>query len=67
VVLKAGLITGGSGLVAAIVGIFVGFGPCNSTYAGTILFIGGLLAVLVGCVILVCGVVFRVLDRFSRA
>lgn len=64
--LKTGLITSGSGVAAIVVGMFFGFGPCNSTYAGIVFFFGGALAVLVGCVILLWGIVFRVIERFSH-
>ena len=63
IMIAKGLITVGSGIVAVAASFLFGWGPCGpASPLAFILFFGGVLAFLVGCVILSIGLIRRLVQ-----
>jgi len=62
-----GLIATGAGIAATVFSFPFGVGPCGpSTIPGAILFYGGLLTLLMGCALVVVGLIVNLIRRIRR-
>ena len=65
--IKKGLITVGSGMAGVFLSFLFGWGPCGpATIPGFVLFFGGGLAFLIGCVIFALGLIGKFLRRVGK-